>query len=143
MIRLASTSGCPVSSCFRMAVTVLLLHAGTDDREMYAEYLRAHAFEVLEAGSTDEAAPLVDRVDVLITGLLVPGSFEAVELIEAVRRNPHTANKPVIVVTACVVPQKIESAQRAGADVVLMKPCLPDALLAEVRRALLARHGGQ
>lgn len=45
-------------------------------------------------------------------------------------------SKPILVVTACVYSDKMPNAHRAGADVVLLKPCLPDMLLQELKRTI-------
>ena len=119
-----------------MSHCLLLVHANSDDREMYAEYLTTEGFRVITANTTDGALPLIGRADVVITGLLVPGSFDGVDLIDRVRRNPRTAGKPVIVVTATTYSHQLERARRAGANVILLKPCLPNVLAAEVRQVL-------
>lgn len=119
-----------------MASSVLLIHANSDDREMYAEYLSAHGFRVTQAGTTDAAFPLILRAGAVITGLLVPGSFDGVELITRVRQDPATAEKPIVVVTACTFSHHLERARRAGANAVLLKPCLPGVLLEELHRVL-------
>ena len=114
--------------------SLLLVHNQTDDREMYAEYLRAKGFDVHEVGTTDEALPLTGGVDAVITGLLVAGSIDSIEFIRRVRST--WSSLPIVVVTACVYTNRMEQAERAGADVVLLKPCLPDTLLNEVNTAL-------
>jgi CheY-like chemotaxis protein len=118
--------------------TVLLAHANADDREMYAEYLRAHRFTVTEVASTDAAVQFITTCDVLITGLLVPGSFDGIELIGRMKQDPLTRDIPIIVVTACVVKHMQDAAKRAGCDALLLKPCSPDALLSEVLRVTAA-----
>ena len=122
-----------------MAPCLLLVHTASDDREMYAEYLTGEGFRVIEAATTDAAIPRIPEADVVVTGLLVPGSIEPVELIARIRQNPPTEDKPVIVVTACALSPMLDRARRAGADEVLLKPCLPDALVAEIRRVLKQR----
>jgi CheY-like chemotaxis protein len=114
--------------------TILLVHAGTDDRRMYAEYLRAHGLRVHEAATTDAAFALIDNCDLVITGLLVPGSIAGAEFIARVRANYSTV--PIIVVTACVVPTIQEAARIAGCDELLTKPCFPEHLLESVWRLL-------
>ena len=114
-------------------MSLLLVHTDSDDRAMYAEYLRAEGFSVEEIGTTDAALPLVPDVEAVITGLLVPGTIDALEFIRVVKGLCRT---PIIVVTACVFTDRMEKAQHAGADVVLVKPCLPDTLLHEVRQAI-------
>jgi two-component system OmpR family response regulator len=116
--------------------SLLLIHANTDDREMYAEYLSAQGFRVTEAGTTDAAMSLISMADAIITGLLVPGSFDGVELIARIRRDPVTATKAVVVVTACTFSHQLERARRAGANMVLLKPCLPGVLCDELQRLL-------
>lgn len=95
---------------------------------MYAEYLRREGFDVHEAGTTDSAMPLVPDATAIVTGLLVPGSIDAVEFISRVRRQSTTT--PIVVVTASN--EHVDQARVAGADVVLLKPCLPQTLLDSV-----------
>jgi DNA-binding response OmpR family regulator len=92
--------------------TILLAYAGTDDRRMYAEYLRAHGFRVTEAGTTDASLSKLAECQLLITGLLVPGSFDGVELIRRTRE--RDAALPILVVTACGVERVRDAARTAG-----------------------------
>ena len=117
-----------------MVTRILLIHAARDDREMYAEYLAAERFRVTEASTTDEAMPLIAQADAVVTGLLVPGAVEPTQMIADIRMNPLTAAKPIIVVTGCAYSDKLQQARAAGADVVLLKPCLPNELLEHVKR---------
>ena len=117
--------------------TIVFAHAGTDDRRMYAEYLRAYGFCVHEAATTDAALGLIDNCDLVITGLMVPGSIDGVELIARVRAKHSTM--PIIVVTACVVPTIQERARTAGCDELLTKPCFPEHLIDAVWRLLKIR----
>jgi two-component system, cell cycle response regulator DivK len=102
---------------------------------MYAEYLRREGFEVRVAGSTDSALPLVPDAMAVVTGLLVPGSIGAVEFIGRVRREGTT---PIVVLTADQSPEHLEQARTAGADAVLLKPCLPETLLDSIIDAIEA-----
>jgi two-component system, cell cycle response regulator DivK len=116
------------------APAVVLAHAGTDDRRMYAEYLRAHGFRVHEAETTDAALELIENCQLVITGLMVPGSIGGVDLIARIRQE-HSA-VPIIVVTACVLANVLDAAKTAGCDELLIKPCFPEHLLESVRRLL-------
>ena len=122
-----------------MAVSLLLVHTAADDREMYAEYFTSQGFRVIQAATTDEAIPLISEADVVITGLMVRGLVDPLEMIANIRDDPRTATKPVIVLTASSFSDLRDRARRAGADVVILKPCLPDALVAEVRKVLELR----
>jgi|SRR5688572_7523495 len=99
---------------------------------MYTEYLRREGFNVREVGTTDDALPLVPDAAAVITGLMVPGSFDGVELIQRVRS--QRSRTPILVVTALA--QREAQAYDAGADVVLVKPCFPDTLLRELRKVM-------
>ena len=104
---------------------------------MYAEYLRREGFDVHEAGTTDSALPLVPDATAIVTGLLVPGSIDAVEFIGRVRLESSTT--AIVVVTAEASSDRAERARTAGADVVLLKPCLPETLLDSVIESIDAR----
>ena len=114
--------------------SLLLVHNDSDDRAMYGEYLRAHGFDVREVGTTDEAILLIGDVDALITGLLVAGTIAPLDFISRIRAT--SSSLPIVVVTACVYNDRIAKAEQAGADVVLLKPCLPDQLLSELRSVM-------
>ena len=114
-------------------LSLLLVHTDSDDRAMYAEYLRREGFEVQEAGSIDSALPLIPHATAVITGLLVPGSIDAMEFIGRVRRERST---PIVVLTADSSPDHLEQARAAGADAVLLKPCLPETLLDSIIDAI-------
>ena len=110
--------------------TILLVHANSDDREMYAEYLRIHGLSVVEAGTTDEALTRIAECQLMITGLLVPGSIDCVQLVARTREAYPPL--PIIVLTACIIAAKREAALAAGCDVFLLKPCFPETLLEHV-----------
>ena len=114
--------------------SVLFVHNDSDDRAMYAEYLRGEGFDVREVGTTDDALPLTSGVDLVITGLLVAGSVDALDFIR--RTRSEHGNTPIVVVTASAYPDSLTKAYDAGAQVVLVKPCLPDALLHEVKSVI-------
>ena len=113
--------------------SLLFVHNPSDDRSMYAEYLRGEGFEVREVGTTDEALTLTSGVDLVITGLMVRGDLNPLDFI---RRARSESGRPIIVVTANVYPDSVTKAYDAGAHVVLVKPCLPDVLLHEVQRLI-------
>ena len=116
--------------------SVLLVESAQDDREMYAEFLRAHNFAPLEVETTDEALRAASTADVIVTGIRVPGSFDGVELVRRLRHDGATKHKALIVLTACVFEPDLSRAHAAGCDVFLPKPCLPETLLAEIQSVL-------
>ena len=115
----------------------LLADRDRDSLDMYAEYLRNADCDVEEAEDGREALAKArsrhPQIIITETHLLAIDGFELCELL---RSDDSTRAIPIIVVTADVHPADIARAERAGADVVLAKPCLPDCLLAEVRHCL-------
>lgn len=123
-----------------MRVSVLLIDGDHDDRQLCAARLASAGLEILQAGTTDEAMPLIPRADAIVIGLLVPGSVRPLDVIDRVRREPTTASTPIVVLTACDAAEMRDRARRAGANAFLSKPCCPEVLLAEVRRVAAAER---
>jgi len=121
---------------------VLLVQPHDDTRQMYTEFLLHHGFSVFERTSADDALKLASLADVIVTGILLDGGVDGVELVTRVRDDDRTKRTPIIVLTACVTPVDRSRAEQAGCDVFLAKPCLPEELLREVRRMLLRQVRG-
>jgi len=119
--------------------TVLLVEDSPDERQMYAEYLRIQQFRAVQINNTEDALALARTADIIVTGILVPGPFDGVELVRRLRADNRTKHKPIIVVTACAFEPHRQHAYAAGCDGFLPKPCLPGTLLAEIQRALSIR----
>jgi DNA-binding response OmpR family regulator len=119
--------------------SIVLAQVSSDDRQMYAEYLRVRGYEVIEVASTDAVIPHMASTDLLITGLLIPGDLFPCDLIEGAKQGRWGKVVPVVVVTATIVVPLHHAAEAAGADRILLKPCYPDDLLNAVD-AVLDRH---
>ncbi len=121
-------------------VIVLLVQPERDDRDMYAEFLRHHGFLPLPVSTAADALMVAARADVIVTALLLPGDMDGVEFITRLKNEERTKHIPVVVLTACAWDSDRDRAAAAGCDAFLAKPCLPDALLAEIRRAVTLRR---
>jgi CheY-like chemotaxis protein len=108
---------------------------------MYAEFLRYSGFAPVAVSNATDALTFAPEADVIVTGIVLDGRMDGVEFVSRLRGDAGTKHKPIIVLTACAWPQERERAEHAGCDVFLSKPCLPDALLREVRLLLPATHG--
>lgn len=118
---------------------VLLVQPSRDDGlEMYAEFLRYHGLTPIPVSSANDALKLAPKADIIVTGYLLPGSIDGVELTARLRAAERTKHTPIIFLTACAFQSDREQAEHAGCDAFLPKPCLPDELLCEVRRLLAA-----
>jgi len=95
--------------------------------------LHSTGFEVDQAGSAEAGLKLVDRADLVITDLRLPG-MDGLQLLAAIRhQNSHV---PVIVVTAFGTVENAVEAMKAGAVDFLLKPFSLDHLMAVVNKAL-------
>jgi len=115
---------------------VLLVDADADTRRMYAEYLRlSSAWAVDEAADGREAlAKAISRVPaVIVTETRLPG-LSGFDLCRLLRSDAVTADLSIIVVTGDALEADVARARMAGADAVLVKPCLPDRLCGELKR---------
>ena len=115
-------------------ISILLIDGDHDNRTMYAEFLRLHRFVCITADTSDTAVRFAGLVDVIVTGLQVPGTFDGLELIRRVRHSATTQTTPIIVLTACAFPQDRRRSIEAGCSAFLTKPCLPDELVSAIER---------
>lgn len=98
-----------------------------------AEALAEEGFEVVEAGSADEALPLLPGdppVALLLTDVQLPGRLDGLALARAAReRMPEL---PVIYMTGR--PDNLSGTARSPRDVFISKPYLPSQVCATARR---------
>jgi two-component system cell cycle response regulator DivK len=123
---------------------VLIVEDYEDAREMYAEYLKFSGFRVAEARNGLEAINKARDLhpDVILMDLALPG-MDGWEATRRLKGDERTRLIPIIAVTGHALSGHSDTARRAGCDAFVSKPCLPDALVAEVRRMLGGRTGGR
>src|SRR3982751_6570256 len=98
--------------------------------------LHSAGFDVDQAASAEEGLKLVERAQLVITDLRMPG-MDGLELLAAIRR--QNQNLPVIVVTAFGTVENAVEAMKAGAAEFLPKPFSLDHLMTVVNKALEVR----
>jgi len=118
------------------SAVVLLIQHDRDDRDMYAEFLRHAGMTLIIVSEAAPALIVAPASDVIVTELLLPGSMEGIEFIARLRSDRSTNGIPIIVLTTSAWDTERERALRAGCDMFLPKPCLPDRLLDEIVRLL-------
>lgn len=116
---------------------VLVVDDYQDAREMCSEYLTFSGFRVAEARDGFEALEKAFelRPDVILMDLSLPG-MDGWEATRRLKKDDRTRKIPVIALTGHALAGHSDGAKQAGCDSFLTKPCLPDAMVAEVRRML-------
>ena len=116
---------------------VLVVDDFLDAREMYAEYFAFSGFRVAEAANGAEAFEKAIELtpEVILMDLSMPG-MDGWEATRRLKADTRTKDIPVIALTGHALTGFQESAKLAGCDAFVTKPCLPDTLVAEVRRVL-------
>ena len=116
---------------------VLLVDDYPDAREMYAEYLEFSGYEIVQAGNGVEAIEraLNSHPDVILMDLSLPvmDGWEATRRLKADDRTKHI---PVLAVTGHALTGVSNDARAAGCDGFITKPCLPEDLVNEIKKAL-------
>ena len=117
--------------------TILVVDDDRDTRELYRACFDLSGFVTAEAASGAEAIAAANRVrpDVVLTDLIHP-DFDGFEVAQRLKRDVATANIRVILLTGYGIADLDRKAAAAGVTRALLKPCLPEAMLREVRRAL-------
>ena len=121
---------------------VLVVEDYQDAREMYAAYLQFSGFEVAEAGNGVEAIEKTRELlpDIVLMDLALP-RMDGWEATRRLKNDERTRHIPIVALTGHALAGHAEGAREAGCDAFVTKPCLPDALVAEIRR-LLEHHPG-
>jgi CheY-like chemotaxis protein len=116
---------------------VLLVEDDPVAREGYAEFLETGGFRVAQCGSAEEGySRSVELVpDIVVTDIALPGR-DGFTLAADLRVESRTCGIPVVAMTAYWASDVHERADRAGMTAILMKPCQPDHLIAELHRVL-------
>jgi len=116
---------------------VLLVEDDPLAREGYAEFLESGGFRVAQCSSAEDAysQSLALMPDIVVTDIALPGR-DGFSLAADLRVQARTRGIPVVAITAYWAADVHERADRAGVTAILMKPCQPDHLLAELHRVL-------
>jgi CheY-like chemotaxis protein len=121
---------------------VLVVDDFADNREMYSEFLTFSGYEVVEARNGKEAidAAFQRTPDIIIMDLSLP-VMDGWEATRRLKADERTRKIPVVALTGHALAGHSKGARDAGCDSFLAKPCLPDQLVAEIRRMLAGSAG--
>jgi CheY-like chemotaxis protein len=125
---------------FRQVVLVV-----DDDPEMLTllnTMLRHDGYVVMRASSAELALHLVKSFmpNLFVVDVLMP-DMSGFELCEEIRRIPHTANVPIIILTALNTMKSRQQAGDVGADAFVAKEDMTNNLTPEIHRLLCNGNG--
>lgn len=120
---------------------VLVVEDYQDAREMYAAYLQFSGYRVAEATNGLEAIEQATELlpDIILMDLALP-KMDGWEATRRLKLNDKTRHIPIVALTGHALAGHAEGARQAGCDSFVTKPCLPDALVAEIKRMLALRE---
>jgi CheY-like chemotaxis protein len=120
---------------------VLVVEDYQDAREMYAAYLAYSGYRVAEATNGVEAIEKTHELmpDIILMDLALP-RMDGWEATRQLKTDERTRHIPIVALTGHALPGHSEGARQAGCDAFVTKPCLPDALVAEVEKMLALRR---
>jgi DNA-binding response OmpR family regulator len=130
----------------RVPELALIVDADEDTQELYKVFLIPRRYVVITARDGAEALRKAscDVPDIIVTETQLP-VMDGYSLCHLLRAQRRTEAVPIVVLTADTRTVQLERAREAGADAVLIKPCLPERLFMEMQnlrersRALRAR----
>lgn len=119
---------------------VLVVDDYQDAREMYAEYLEFSGFRTAEARNGQEALDKAFALtpDVILMDLSLP-VMDGWEATRRLRADARTRDIPIVALTGHALTGQSTETKEVCCDAYVTKPCLPDALVEEVKRILVAR----
>jgi CheY-like chemotaxis protein len=123
---------------------VLVVEDYQDAREMYAAYLSFSGYRVAEATNGVEAIEKAVELqpDIILMDLALP-RMDGWEATRRLKLDERTRQIPIVALTGHALAGHAEGARLAGCDSFVTKPCLPDALVAEIQRMLSNRKGSE
>ena len=118
-------------------VTALIVEDDRDTREMYSFYLSARGMNTVEAEDGVHGLAKASTIvpDVISMDLTLP-RMNGIDMCRSLKQQDRTRQIPVIALTGSVSERDVAAAKTAGCVSVLVKPCLPEVLLAEIQRVL-------
>jgi two-component system OmpR family response regulator/two-component system response regulator CpxR len=116
------------------ATFVLLLEPDVDTRHMYADALAYEGCLVMDTDDVAEAMQMAAVADVIVTASRLRDASDATDVVRRIRET-HSRT-PILIVTSWMLPTEEVRLRGVGANGVLLKPCLPGVLAAEIRRVL-------
>jgi CheY-like chemotaxis protein len=116
---------------------VLVADDDRDTRELYRACFDTNGYRTAEAVTGSQAIVSAVEIvpDVLLTDYVLP-DVDGLTIAKRLKTDRRTADIRILMVTGYASPDLQKQATAAGIDRVLLKPCLPQAVMREVSRTL-------
>ena len=116
---------------------VLVADDDRDTRELYRACFDTNGYRTAEAGTGSQAIVSAVEIvpDVLLTDYVLP-DVDGLTIARRLKSDGRTAAIRILMITGYSNPDLQKQATAAGIDRVLLKPCLPQAVMREVSRTL-------
>jgi signal transduction histidine kinase len=120
---------------------ILVVDDEPTNRRLIAAILSSEPYEVVPAGSGEQALELIAAggIDLVLLDVLMPG-LDGIETCRHIRQTLAQPLLPVIMVSALADGDSRTRGKEAGADDFLTKPVAEDELLVRIRNLLLLRE---
>ena len=120
-----------------MSKRILVVEDQEDNRQIIRDLLSATDYEIVEAGSGEEALAAVakQRPDLILMDIQLPG-IDGYEVTRRIKADPTLRSIPIIAVTSYALSGEVQKARAAGCDEYVPKPYSPRQLLAKIRQYL-------
>jgi two-component system, cell cycle response regulator DivK len=117
---------------------VLVADDDRDTRELYRACFDTNGYHTAEAGTGSQAIVSAVEIvpDVLLTDYVLP-DVDGVTIARRLKADSRTAGIRILMVTGYANPDLERRAAAAGIERVLLKPCLPHAVMREVSRVIV------
>ena len=121
---------------------ILLVDDYVDALPAWEIFLKAEGFDVLTAVTGQEALArtIADKPSLVVMDLNLPG-LSGSEVAALLRSREDTRQIPLIAATGYSHDAQLDKARQAGFDAIIVKPCDPLTLIAEIRRLLDPARG--
>jgi CheY-like chemotaxis protein len=116
---------------------ILIVDDNAESRRLYALYFEAAGFRVDEAGQGFQGIDKAFKLspDVILMDLIMP-ALDGWETMRLLKGRARTRTIPIIALTGDTREDDLKLAKNAGCNALLLKPCLPEVVLAQVQRLL-------
>jgi len=103
--------------------TIMVVDDEPDTTEMFAEMMRLSGYHVVKSYGGNQTLNLIanERPDAVLLDWMMP-DLSGIDVLISMRRDPRLANIPVIIVSAKMMPEDVETGLKAGASIYLTKP---------------------